>query len=63
MRPINHCAALVHNLPTSILVRPSVGLLTIPDVNHFDAILFYEFRVLQIPETCHFHTVLSCKLV
>ena len=41
----NHCATLVRNLLTSILVR---ALVDIPFLNHFGAILFYELQTLEI---------------
>ena len=53
----------VRNLPTSILVRASVSLLTFLPyayANHSGAIMVYKFRELQIPKPFHFNAVLSC---
>ena len=63
----NHCTALVRNLPTSILVRASVSLLTFhtsirirqPFWRHYG---LWISRTAD-SETFHFHTVLSCWLV
>ena len=51
---LNHCASLVRNLVTLILVRSLVKR-NIPYVNHFGTIMVYELQAPQIPEPFHFH--------
>ena len=59
--PLNHCTTLVRNLPTSILVRASVSLLTFHTSTILAALWFTNF------ERCRFQNLsistLSCWLV
>ena len=55
---LNHCAALVGNLPPSILVRASVSLLTFHTSTILAPLWFTNLGTTeQIPEPFHFHTV------
>ena len=60
---LNHCAALVRNLPTSILVCASVSLLTFHTSTILAPLWFTNLGTAeQIAEPFHFHAVeWSCR--